>query len=64
MDTYEDVFDLIEHADMEKRNLIYKKCSSSFHKTFPHQFNNKDYKIIALRKYFVNFTLKKIQIIL
>lgn len=48
VDIYDDVFDSIEHTDIEDSRHIHQQFSSAFRKAFP-QYNNKDYKMIALR---------------
>jgi len=47
---------------MQERSHIYKRFSSSFRNAFP-QFNNKDYKMTALRKYFIKVTPLHIEIL-
>jgi len=54
VDIYEDVFDSIRNTDMEESEHILDRFSSSFRKAFP-QFNNKDFKMTAVGKYFVQY---------
>ena len=58
VEIYKDVFDSIRNTDMEESKHIYKRFSSSFRKAFP-QFNNKDFKMTGVGKYFVKYLFKK-----
>lgn len=62
VDIYEDIFESIQHTDMEDHTHVYKQFTSSFRNVFP-QFNNKDYKMTALRKYFIKVTPLHIEIL-